>query len=264
MKRFSVWNGVTINPAYRSLQDIRDAILALKPEGRWSIEWIPKAGEGGSWQGFEWDDHHLAIKGFGHLQGLVEEGKRLRPALHVVPYVVIRGRPEWREAELQQVAECAVAARRVILNLEPGSYYWNGPTTARQLQEEYIGPMWDRIRAAFGPDPAWRKVFLEVAAIPRQWVVDALGGDDDDPAIRSTLEAWVEGCQGMSWECYDAIAPDLDVAGSMARVYRWLGDTSKAGRASFRIPIVQRSRIQAWAHTGYARYGLEVWHLDGD
>ena len=50
MKRFSVWNGTTIHPAYRDLQDIQDAILALKPEGKWSLEWLVKGAEGGTWQ----------------------------------------------------------------------------------------------------------------------------------------------------------------------------------------------------------------------
>jgi hypothetical protein len=261
VKRFGVWNGTTINPAYSSLEDIHRAVLELMPPGKWTPEWYPKAGEGGTWQA-AWDGHGLALDGFGKLLALVEEGKRI--GLNVVPYVIIRGRPEWREAEFAQIAECAVACRRVILNLEPGSHYWNGPTTAEALLEEYIRPMWDRIRAAFGPDPSWKKVFVQLGYIPRQWVVDALGGDDNDRNILSTLDAWVENVGGISWETYDGIAHDLCVADSMARVDYWLADTKKARRTAFKVPIVQRNRIHVWAHSSFAAHGLEVWHLDGD
>ena len=50
--RFTVWNGVSINARYRSLVDIRDAIQALSPNPKWALEWLVKAGEGGTYQAF--------------------------------------------------------------------------------------------------------------------------------------------------------------------------------------------------------------------
>jgi hypothetical protein len=175
----------------------------------------------------------------------------MNPPLLVTPYIIVRGRSEWNTAEWDQIARCAAVTGRVVLNLEPGETYWNGPTKQVELQSWYLGPMRARVQALA---PAAR---LELCAIPRQWVVDALGGV-------ASIGGWLQATQSASWECYDAVAPDLDVALAMARVKQWADQTGFHGGAHFRIPLVQRSRIQAWANTEYASNGLQVWHLDGD
>lgn len=243
MKKLMVWNGTTIH--HESLSEIKQAILDLAPDRQ--PVWLPKAGEGGSWQS-TWDSHPLALDGFGRLTDMVREGNAM--GLGIVPYVVVRGRPEWNDAEHKQIAEIAVATRHVVLNLECGDWYWNGPTNPDVLRAEYLEPLRNRIKDAFGGDPAWRYVKLEVTAIPRQWVVNELGGQE-------ALVAWAKYAKAMSWECYDAIADDLGVADSLYRVSQWLPGKS----ASFRIPLVQKSRIPVWAPYFPT---LEVWHLDGD
>ena len=247
--RFSVWNGSSINPYWQSLDQIHEAIASIKPCGYKQLEWIVKAGEGGTWQS-AWDSNPLAISGPDQLATLYTQGKALK--LKVTPYVVIRGRPEWNDAEWQQIAQCVQVCRRVVLNLEPGDEYWNGPTDPTDLNNNYIAPMWNAIQAV-----VTRRQLgvaqLELACIPRQSAVDTLGGVP-------CLQAWQQGVNAMSWECYDATAPDLAVDASIARVQAWLPNLSKG----FYRPIVQQSRIDAWSHTKYADSGLEVWHLDGD
>ncbi len=218
---------------------------ALAPPGTWTHEWLVKAGEGGTWQG-TWDSHPLALDGPDKLRSLRQQGERLDPPLVVTPYVVVRGRPEWNEAEWEQIAACADVADRVVLNLEPGSQYWNGPKDPTGVREQYLEPMLERVRSR-AP-----RAKLELCAIPRQWVVDELGG-------RESLRAWLESVSSASWECYDAAAPDLDVGKSLTRVTGWGGHET-----AYRIPVVQRSRIAAWADTPLCRPGFQVWHLDGD
>ena len=246
-KRFSVWLGTTIDPAYGSVADIQGAVRALRPPGSWSLEALWKGGEGGSWQS-QFDPHPLAISGPDRLAELRAAGTKLSPKLTVTPYIVLRGRPAWNDAEWAQIAACAEVAGRVVLNLEEGPAYWNGPTDAEALTREYILPLKARL-----PE----KASLELCCIPRQWVIDALGG-------RDCLIAWAYACQSASWEAYDAVAPDLDVAASMGRVMSWLEPTDRMWKPRYYTPLVQRSRIDAWAQTGYCKHGMQVWWIDGD
>lgn len=263
MPRLGVWNGTHIGAQYRGLADIRDAILALQPPGRWSLEWLVKAGEGGSWQG-TWDQHPLAIDSPRTLRALFLEGRGLRPRLLVTPYVVVRGRAEWNEAEREQVAACAAATGRVVLNLEPGDHYWGGPTQPSLLRQDYLAPLEARLRQALRAARR-RTASVELCAIPRRAAIEALGGVE-------AITAWLEFCAlfhgSAAWETYDAASPHadgetwecLDVAHAFAR----LEALGVWGDPQWRIPVVQRSRVAAWARTAYARRGLQVWHLDGD
>jgi len=209
-----------------------------------------KAGEAGTYQA-TWDNHPMAIDGPARLKTLFDQGKAMNPPLIVTPYVIVRGRAEWNTAEWDQIARCAAVTGRVVLNLEPGEAYWNGPTRLIELQSWYLGPLRARLQALA---PTAR---VELCAIPRQWVIDELGGV-------ATLGAWLSAAQSASWECYDAIAPDLDVAKAISRVDGWAAQTGLTRGRHYRIPLVQRSRIQAWANTEYAADGMQVWHLDGD
>lgn len=247
-RRFAAWNGTTIHPAYQSLANIRDAVQAIAPAGSWGLAWYPKAGEGGTWQS-AWDGHPLAIDGPDKLRALVREGRRLRPRLNVVPYVVVRGRADWNEAEWEQIAACAREAGEVVLNLEPGSAYWAGPTDAAELTAEYILPLKARL--------AGIKAKLRLAAIPRAWVFDALGG-------AATMVAWLYACDSASWECYGMVADDLLVDRAIPRVRAMLAAVGVQLPARYYSPIVQRGEIGTWVGTPWARYSLEVWHLDGD
>jgi hypothetical protein len=248
-KRFAVWNAVNIGRQYGNLGDINQAISGLLPDGQWQREWIVKAGEGGSYQARflhpSWgDSHSLAISSADDLADRIAEGNRY--GLVVTPYITIRGRPEWLSGELTQIAECAAVSERVILNLEPGAEFWNGPTSPIWVSNNYIKPLSKLLPA---------NAAIELAAIPRDWVFRALGGVD-------TMDAWLSGCKYASWECYDGVATDLRVDDSFARLSRWLGPDYQS--ANYRIPIVQRNRCAYWAATEYAANGLEVWHLDGD
>lgn len=269
-RRFTVWNGVAINPAYQHVRDIRDALLALRPPHmqRFSLEWLVKAGEGGSYQARglhqSWGDPHpLAIDGPATLRRLYLAGQRLRPRLYVTPYVVVRGRPDWNQAEWTQIAACAAVAKRVVLNLEDGPAYWGGPTDPESLRAEYLWPLAYAIREA--ETVGRRRVSVELCAIPRLGVLEHLGGV---PAILTWLEFCAQFRGSASWECYDAASPHrdgeryecLDVAHSFER----LEGAGVWGDAQWRIPVVQRSRIGAWASTKHARRGLQVWHLGGD
>lgn len=253
MARFSVWNGVRINPQHQSLPEIAAVIEALKPRGRWSREWLVKAGEGGTWQA-AWDGHLLALDGPEKLRALYQEGRGLRPRLWVTPYVVVRGRPQWDAAEWRQIAECAAVTGRVVLNLEDGPQYWNGDTDPDLLRANYLEPLAATVRS-IGAQAGrlGHRVHLQLCAIPRAWSVASLGGVD-------AINAWLSYCRSAAWECYDAAAPDLDVALSMER----LEQLGVWGDPQWRIPVVNRSRIDAWACSPRARRGLQVWHLDGD
>ncbi len=192
-KLFSVWNGITIGQQYTNLQDIKNAVHVLNPFPRrttWREEWLVKAGEGGTWQAALGDNHQLALSGPSKLADLVQEGLTLRGKLNVIPYVVIRGRPEWDDAEHQQIVDCCQVAQRCILNLEPGAQYWDGPIDQQQLFNEYINPLLDRLNISLGANN-WQ---LEVCMIPRQWTQDVLGGE---PA----WAAWVSKVQRVSYEC---------------------------------------------------------------
>ena len=244
--RFGVWNGVSIQRRYQSLEEVHAAVQELNPyPERWAPEWLVKAGEAGTWQ-LAWDSHPLAISGPEDLRALYERGQEI--GLLVTPYVIVRGRAEWNAGEWAQIAACAEITGRVVLNLEDGPRYWNGPTRAWALAAEYLAPLRERLPAG---------AQLELCAIPRNHVVHSLGG----PAA---IAAWLSLCTSCSWECYDAIAPDLDVAASMERVAGWFNLAGVALRPEYFIPLVQRSRIGDWAPTIYAAHGLQVWHLDGD
>jgi hypothetical protein len=251
VKLFSVWNGTTINPRYQSMADIKNAVHTLNPFPRnraWHEEWLIKAGEGGTWQSDLGDSHPLALSGPDSLQERVAQGVRYK--LHVIPYVVIRGKPAWDQDEWNQITDCARLADRVVLNLEPGAQYWDGPTAQQELFDQYINPLLDQLSTL----PSYQ---LEVCMIPRQWTQDVLGGEP-------CWAAWVSKAQRVSYECYDATAADLDVAASIARVQQWAADTGWGGNPEDLIPVVQQSRIGAWATTSYCKHGFEVWHLDGD
>ena len=249
-KAFRVWNGVSISPEHRTLADIRDAVLALKPAGTWGLEWLPKAGEGGSWQS-TWDHHPLAIDGPHKLRQLYREGQRMRPKLAVTPYVVVRGGAAWQEAEWDQIAACAAVTGRVVLNLEPGGMYWLGQTDPDTLTQEYLLPLEARL-AGVAP-----RAKLHLTAIPRRWCFDELGG-------ATTMTSWLYACYSASFECYGDIAPDLRVDVAIPRAKAMLAEVGVTLPARYYYPLVQRSEIARWASTSWARYGLEVWHLSGD
>src|SRR5947209_1889212 len=80
-RRFSVWNGVSINPRFRSVAEVAAAVLALAPATPWDeIEWLVKAGEGGSYQAAwlhpSWGDGHpLAVDSAAKLGQLIQAGQ---------------------------------------------------------------------------------------------------------------------------------------------------------------------------------------------
>lgn len=243
-KPFRVWNGTQIASRYHSVADVAEAVRALIPAGSWAPEWLVKAGEGGTWQA-RWDRHRLAVSGPEKLRELVQAGQDC--GLAVTPYVVVRGRAEWREAEIEQIAQCAAAAGRVVLNLEDGLAYWNGPTDTVALRELYLLPMLRRVQElAAGAT-------VQLTVIPRAWVLDALGGPD---AIRE----WLRFCNGCSWECYGMAARDLLVDAAVPRVRALFPDWPDC----YFVPLVQRGELARWAGTEWAAAGIEVWHLDGD
>ncbi len=255
-KAFRVWNGVSISPEHQSLADIRDAVLALKPAGAWGLEWLPKAGEGGSYQAAylhpEWGDFHpLAIDGPDKLRQLYREGQRMRPKLTVTPYIALRGGAAWQESEWNQIAACAAVTGRVVLNLEPGGSYWLGQTDPDALTQEYLLPLEARL-ADVAP-----RARLHLTAIPRRWCFDELGG-------AATMTSWLYACYSASWECYGDVAPDLRVDVAIPRAKAMLAEVGVMLPARYYYPLVQRSEIGRWASTPWARYGLECWHLDGD
>lgn len=259
MRRFSCWLGTSIPERFRSISDIAAAVQALKPPGRWRREVLVKAGEGGSFQA-RWlhpswgDDHPLAVDSAAQLHRLWLAGRALRPRLDVAGYVVLRGREEWREAELDQIAACAAACGgRVVLNLEDGDAYWQGPTDKYDLEDLYLNPLEERLAALL---PRAR---LELAAIPRASSINALGGVE-------TFNLWLTLCVSVAWEMYGRMAPDLRVDVAMPRLEGigvWGDESRETPRRWRRIPIVEKGEIDEWASTPYAQHGLQVWHLDG-
>lgn len=237
-KVFSVWNGNTMH--HQTVRAVAEAVKALSPDQAWGLEWFPKAGEGGTWQS-AWDSSPLAISGPAHLSDLAAE-MRIEHGIRLVPYVVIRGRPEWREAEMEQIRQCVLAAGMCILNLEPGSDYWNGPTDVGGVHHWFTSL-----------DVAEDKLWL--CAIPRQSAVNELGGDD-------VMRVWAsEGnVAGVSWECYeDAPAPDLAPGGALERAKAWVAVRNYEWGL---IPVIQRSMIDRYKD--WPSPSIQVWTLDGN
>jgi hypothetical protein len=244
-RRFTVWSGSTIARSHRTVADLAAAVYALVPAGVWDeVELLLKAGEGGSWQSL-FDTHPLAPSGPAMLADLVDQAKAW--GLRITPYVVVRGRAEWLPHEQLMIRQCVDVADRCVLNVEPGAPYWNGPNDPRYIRA-YL--------AAIGV-AAER---LEVCLIPRANQVAELGG-------AACIQAWTDPSLvgGASWETYDGIAPGSgptslrpDVA--IPRLLAW----GVPDDPCYRVCIVQRNRIAAWADSEWASQGLEVWHLDGD
>lgn len=234
---FSVWTGAEIPSGLRTEVAVADAIKRLVPWPTPQLEWYLKAGEGGSWEA-EWDKHPLAIGAAQDLQHRVMVMAHL--GIRVVPWVVVRGRPEWAEGEYEMIRACSEIAGSCVLNLEPGRQYWVGPTDPEGVAE------WiDRI--GVGPESLW------LTAIPRHSATAELGGPE-------TMRAWLDRVGGASWECYDATAPDLAPDLALPRVDAW--DLSMSPWR--RIPVIQRSRLNTWADTEFANLALQCWHLGGD
>lgn len=234
---FSVWTGAQIPGQYQTPAAIATAIRALCPWPDANVEWWIKAGEGGSWEG-EWDLHQLALGGPDDLLNRCLQMRDLGARL--VPWVVLRGRPEWEAGEFEVIRDCTRISGACALNLEPGDSYWNGPTTPGAVSE-WLG------RLGVARDSLW------LTAIPRTTATDALGGPE-------TMKAWLAGVAGASWECYDATSMDLSPDLALPRVAAWNTDASPWKQ----IPIVQRSRIGAWQDSHWATLAMQVWTLGGD
>lgn len=240
---FAVWNGVNLTG---DLESIIGRVHALTPPGDWSVEWFPKAGEGGSWQSALSDPRGLS--GPAMLAAWVARGLAL--GARVAPYVVVRGRPEWNAIEWEQIGACAAEAGKVVLNLEPpggGRFYWNGPTTPAYIQQYCDG-----FREAMQRHGA-ASADVSLCYIPRRGQVDELGGD-------AALRVWIRNVTMASGECYEdapapALAPGYAIPNIMAR---YSEDPRKL------IPCVQRSMIGRYADSAWAAAGMEVWHLDGN
>lgn len=255
--RFSVWNGVDINPAYQTMDDIAQACLDLVPTqvGKWDVEWLVKAGEGGSYQS-QFDSHPLAVSGPDKLAELLAAGTGHSPPVWVTPYFVVRARPEWLADEIETIADCAAVTRRVVLNLEPGAPYYNGQTDPTWINENYIGPLWEAIE---GKTDGGQGVELEIASIPRDIQVNELGGVD-------CFGAWAGGATSFSWECYCLIPfsqPEYSLCPDIAlpRTNNYVGHPRQY---KFHIPIVQKDDINNWASRYHRSLGMQVWHLDGN
>lgn len=178
-KNFSVWTGNTIPTWIHNSGDIARAIQDLNPyAGPTNLEWWVKVGEGGSWQA-TWDPHPMCPGSVEEMVTLVYQMSQ--HGIRVVPWVVLRGRPEWSEGEYEMIRACAAATGSCALNLENGPEYWNGPTDAGQ-----VGEWIDRIGVASSA--------LWLTAIPRQSVVNELGGNE-------TMAMWLSKVSGASWEC---------------------------------------------------------------
>jgi hypothetical protein len=236
-RAFSVWHGNSIGN-FGSLEQIVDAVRALCPEpDACDLEWWPKAGEV-DWQS-AFDPHPLAISGpeeLGrHHARMSELGVRL------VPYVVVRGRPEWQDREQAMIRACVQYTGVCCLNLEPGTQYWNGATSPGGVQ------LWlDALGVP--PDNLW------LCPIPRRWVIDTLGG----PA---TMRTWMAACAGTSWQCYeDAPAPDLAPDRALPLVDEWAPNDSPWHR----IALVQRSMVQRYWDHPRMQLAMQVWHLAGN
>lgn len=235
----AVWTGTTLDPSDTSVPYLKQKILDVCPwpSDETTLEWYVKAGEGGTWQR-TWDDHPLAPSSGDNLAQLHQNAQHFN--LGVVPYVVVRGRPEWQAAEQQQIRECVQATGHCILNLESGGAYWNGPTDPGGVQAWF-----DQL----GVDPAR----LWLTTIPRYWVLEELGGVE-------TLKVWMRNCAGTSWECYGAIAPDLKADVAIPRMQQLFGEFGPW----YFIAAVNRSEIATWAGTPYATPALQAWQLYGD
>jgi hypothetical protein len=244
-RRFSVWCGAKLSPARQTVTDLAQAALALLPPGSWdTVELLIKAGEGGTWQG-SFDSHPLAPHSAADLQALIASASR--SGVRISPYVVVRGRPEWRSQEQQLVRDCVRIAQRCVLNVEPGASYWNGstdPAYIRQFLRDLIVPA----------------LSLEVCAIPRLAQVNELGG-------AASLQAWTDSqlVGSASWETYGVTAgvsgpTSLLVNEAIPRLDGW----GVSPGAAYRIPVVQRSERLRWASEPWAAYGLQVWYLEGD
>jgi hypothetical protein len=233
---FGVWNGVTL---LHTLGTIFSRVRALTPPGDWQPAWYPKAGEGGTWQRALSDPNGLT--GEAMLRDWVRQGAAT--GVGVIPYVVVRGRAEWNTAEWDQIAACVRAAGWCILNLEPGTPYWNGGTDA-DAGRRYLHGL--AARTGVG------KESLELCAIPRTTQINELGGPE-------TLKGWLEGVSRASWECYeDSPAPALAPGYAIPHVVQPLtSDPLK------QIPLIQRSMIDRYHDSEWLANGGEVWHLDG-
>jgi hypothetical protein len=245
--RIGVWTGTTLG-AYSTVAEVAEAITAMVGHPAEEHEWILKAGEGGTWQA-TWDTTSLLAPAYdGDLHQLWIDGQALRPKLHVIPYVVLRGRPEWREAELQQIADCAYCDR-VILNLEPGDAYWNGPLDPAGVSEFIQGLEWSRHLAG------GKHVPLELCVIPRHSAINVLGGYE-------TFHAWLNSVDSVSWECYGKTADDLNIEKVMHRLEQWFPGNPYAWDEKYRIPVIEAAEIaDGWLDSSYAKHGIEVWHL---
>jgi hypothetical protein len=229
--------------------DIAAAVLALVPATQWDeIEWLVKAGEGGSYQASwlhpSWGDGHaLAVDSAAKLAQLIQAGQVA--GIRVTPYVIVR-RGSMAGAEQAQIRELVHVAGRCVLNEEPGALYDGGPLNPSSTAAYLVG---------IGVDPAC----LELCTIPRLGQVQELGGSN-------TIRAWTDGCGSASWETYGLVAPipgptSLRVDQAIPRVsaYGWA-----SSGAQYRIPVVQRGELGQWAWTAWADGGLQCWHLDGD
>jgi hypothetical protein len=245
-RRFTVWCGSSINRAHRTVEDLARATFALLPRGTWDeVELLIKAGEGGSWQS-NFDAHPLALSGPFALTQLVAEGRAV--GLRITPYVVVRARSAWIADEQRQIRQCVAAAGRCVLNVEPGTPYYNGPNDPRFIRGVYL--------AGIGvPADA-----IEVCMIPRAGQVNELGG-------RPCIEAWTDPTLvgAASWECYGLAAwipgpTSLLVDEAIARLDGW----GVPQELRYRIPVVQRDERDRWAQTIWCAQGMAVWYLDGN
>lgn len=243
-RRFSVWMGSSIAPHFKTVEQIAIAVYALLPPGVWDeVEVLLKAGEGGSWQS-QFDSHPLAISGTVSLALLVADGKA--HGLRISPYVVVRARPQWIVGEQTVIRHCVNAAGRCVLNVEPGTPYYNGPNDPAFIKSFYDG---------IGVP----KETLEACLIPRAGQVAELGG-------AKCVYAWTSNAGSASWECYGIVAgisgpTSLLVDEAIPRIdtFGWAPPGLQ-----YRIPLVQRPEIGRWAPTIWAAAGLQAWHLTGD
>ena len=239
--KIGVWSGTYISD-YHTVGAVQEAIFSLIGRHE-ECDWIVKAGEAGTWQA-TWDMSPLAPSDPDRLKWLWSEGQALRPKLHVVPYVVLRGRPEWREAEIQQIADCSYC-ERVILNLEPGEAYWNGPTDPAGINDFMMS-----VREA-----VTNFNDIELAVIPRLSAIQALGGLE-------TFHTWLNWADAVSWECYGKIAPDLHIEKAMRRIHEWFPGNPYQWGPEYRIPIIEAAEISdGWLDIFYTDGGIQIWHL---
>jgi hypothetical protein len=244
-RRFTVWNGSSISPAHRTIEDLAIATYALLPAGVWDeVELLLKAGEGGTWQS-AFDPHPLALSGPTMLAAHIATADGY--ALRITPYVVVRGRGDWLAGEQAQIRQCVQVARRCILNVEPGAPYWNGPNDPGFIRG-YLRGIGVQASA------------LEVCLIPRQTQVDELGG-------AACIRAWTDPALvgAASWETYGMAAPgygrdSLQVDAAIPRLDGW----GVPPAPQYRIPLVQRDERDRWTDTPWCAAGLAVWHLDGN